>query len=166
MEENEQMQETELHSEDTEQKQDATDWKAEARKWEQRAKENHKKMEEALAASKATTDAADQLADALKRAEKAEAEAAELAKEKEITSMRQEAARQTGLPLETVSVLQGATLEELTANANAIKAALPAYRSLNDTGDHSAAPVTRESIKEIKNEKERLAEIKANIDLF
>lgn len=163
MEENEQKQEAELHSEETEQKQDATDWKAEARKWEQRAKENRKAMEEALSAKEATTDASEQLKEALARAEKAEAEAAELTRQKEISEWKAEAARQTGIPAD---VLRGDTMEEITAHANAIKAALPAYRSLHDTGDHSAPPVTKEGILAIKNEKDRLAAIREHRELF
>lgn len=163
MEENEQKQEPELHSEETEQKQDATDWKAEARKWEQRAKENRKAMEEALTAKEATTDASEQLKEAIARAEKAEAEAAELTRQKEVSEWKAEAARQTGIPAD---VLRGDTLEEITAHANAIKAALPAYRSLHDTGDHSAPPITKEGILSIKNDKERLEAIKKHIDLF
>lgn len=162
MEEKEQVQE-QPHGEPEQVQATETDWKAEARKWEQRAKENHKKMEEALAASKATEDAADQLADALKRAEKAEAEAAALSKQREISEWKSEAARQTGLPAD---ILRGETLEEITAHANAIKAALPTYTSLRDTGDHSDPPVTKEGIMSIKNEKERVEAIKKHIDLF
>lgn len=162
MEENEKMQE-EPHGEPAETQAAEIDWKAEARKWEQRAKENHKRAEELSTAANANAGNADKLREALERAERAEAEAAELNRQKELANAKAQAARLTGVPAE---ILRGETLEELTEHAEAIKAALPAYRSLHDTGDHSSAPVTKEQILAIKNDKERLAAIKANPGLF
>ena len=140
-----------------------TDWKAEARKWEQRAKANSAASEEleALKASSATS-----IAEAVKRAEEAEAKAARLeadaARERTVSAV----AAETGVSSEVLGRMQGDTEEEIRANAQMVRSAMPVYPTTRETGRGEAPAVTKESILGIKNERERLKAIAENADLF
>lgn len=140
-----------------------TDWKAEARKWEQRAKANIAASEE-LEALKAQS-AAD-IAEAVKRAEQAEAKAAQL----EATAARERAinaiAAETGVSAAVLGRMAGDTEEEIRANAQVVRSAIPVYPTVQETGRGNAPSVTKESILNIENPRERLKALTEHVDLF
>lgn len=88
-----------------------TDWKAEARKWEARAKENREKAEQFDAFQESQKTEQQKLADRLAAAEKSATDQASLL-------MRYEVAAKKGIPLAAAARLQGATAEELEADAD------------------------------------------------
>lgn len=139
------------------------DWKAEARKWEARAKANSAANDQ-LEALK-TQSAAD-VADAVKRAEEAEAKAAKL----EAAAQRERAvsavAAETGVSAAVLGRMAGETEEEIRANAQVVRSAMPVYPTTRDAGGASAPAVTRDSILQIRNERERLRAIAEHADLF
>lgn len=140
-----------------------TDWKAEARKWEQRAKANSAANEELEALR--TSSAAD-LAEAVKRAEEAEAKAAQLeaaaARERAINAI----AAETGVSAAVLGRMTGETEDEIRANAQVVRSTMPVYPTTREAGNGTAPTVTRESILQIQNEKERLKAIAEHADLF
>lgn len=140
-----------------------TDWKAEARKWEARAKANNAASDE-LEALK--TQSAAELAEAVKRAEEAEAKAAQL----EATAAREMAvnaiAAETGVSAAVLGRMQGETEDEIRANANIVRSIMPIYPTTREAGNGTAPTVTKESILQIKNERERLKAIAEHVDLF
>ena len=142
---------------------DTTDWKAEARKWEARAKANNAANDE-LEALK-TQSAAD-IAAAVKRAEDAEAKAAQLeaaaARDRAVNAI----ANETGVSAAVLGRMSGDTEEEIRANAQVVRSTMPVYPTTRETGNGNAPTVTRESILQIKNERERLKAIAEHSDLF
>ena len=142
---------------------DMTDWKAEARKWEARAKANNAANDE-LEALK-TQSAAD-IAAAVKRAEEAEAKAAQLeaaaARDRAVNAI----AAETGVSAAVLGRMSGDTEEEIRANAQVVRSTMPVYPTTRETGTGNAPSVTKESILQIKNERERLKAIQENADLF
>lgn len=140
-----------------------TDWKAEARKWEQRAKANSAASEELEALR--TSSAAD-IAEAVKRAEEAEAKAAQLeaaaARERAINAI----AAETGVSAAVLGRMTGETEDEIRANAQVVRSTMPVYPTTRETGSGNAPTVTKESILQIKNERERLKAIAEHADLF
>jgi hypothetical protein len=140
-----------------------TDWKAEARKWEARAKANNAANDE-LEALK--TQSAAELAEAVKRAEQAEAKAAQLeaaaARERAVNAI----AAETGVSAAVLGRMQGETEDEIRANAQVVRSTMPVYPTTQEMGNGNAPTVTRESILQIKNERERLKAIAEHADLF
>lgn len=140
-----------------------TDWKAEARKWEARAKANSAANDELEALR--TQSAAD-VAAAVKRAEEAEAKAAQLeaaaARDRAVNAI----AAETGVSAAILGRMSGDTEEEIRANAQVVRSTMPVYPTTRETGIGNAPSVTRESILQIKNERERLKAIQENADLF
>lgn len=140
-----------------------TDWKAEARKWEQRAKANSAANDELEALR---TSSAAEIAEAVKRAEQAEAKAAQLeasaARERAINAI----AAETGVSAAVLGRMTGETEEEIRANAQVVRSTMPVYPTVQETGRGNAPTVTRESILQIENERERLKAIAEHADLF
>lgn len=97
-----------------------------------------------------------------KRAEEVESERDALKKEQERNSWLSEASKQTGVPAD---VLRGATQEEIMAHAQAI-AAIYSHPVIPDSGAPKPMTVTKADILAIENEKERLAAIRDNAELF
>ena len=155
--------EVEPHGEEQGTNANATDWKAEARKWEERAKAN-KTANDELEALKASSAAS--IAEAVKRAEEAEAKAAQLeaaaAREKAVNAI----AAETGVSAIVLGLMSGSTEEEIRANAQVVRSTMPVYPTTRETGNGNAPTVTRESILQIKNERERLKAIAEHSDLF
>lgn len=107
-----------------------TDWKAEARKWETRAKENKAAAEESQAKAAAALEAANSKIAAL------EADAA-------YASAVRDVAQATGYSETVIRGLKGTTVDELTANAEMLRANLSAYPLSRDAGE--VAPVAKKS---------------------
>ncbi len=72
------------------------------------------------------------------------------------------ASRETGVD---AGLLRGNTQDEILEHARAIRAAYNAP-IVRDSGEHKTVSPTKESILAIKNEKERLAAIRENAELF
>lgn len=139
------------------------DWKTTSRKWEGRAKEN-KEEADGLRAENATLQA--DLAEVTKRAEEAEAKAAQLeaaaARERAINAI----AAETGVSAAVLGRMTGETEDEIRANAQVVRSTMPVYPTTRETGRGNAPAVTKESILQIKNERERLKAIAEHADLF
>lgn len=104
-----------------------------------------------------------QLDELKQQSAKVEAERDELRHKQELASWAEQASAETGVPS---NLLRGSTLEEITEHAKAIKAALPVYPVVTDGGEPKTPRQTKESILAIENEKERLAAIRDNAELF
>lgn len=139
-----------------------TDWKALARKWERQAKANKEKADkwDAQAQAAPTVESLQQQMDELR----AEAEKQRAAAERD--RARYKVAQATGVP---ASLLQGDDEEAMTASANAIaeyaKAQDPSYPADKGAGAHHA-PVSRESIEQIKDPVARINARAQHIDLY
>lgn len=96
------------------------------------------------------------------RAAQADAERAELQRRKDLSDWADAAAKAHGVP---ANILRGETAEEFMAHAEAIRAAIPSYPVVRDTGEPKRVGPTRESILALP-EKERLAAIRQNPELF
>lgn len=134
-------------------------WKAEARKHEKRTKASNK------AAEKVGTEKDD----AITRAEKAEAELAELKAEKARAELVAEIATDTSVNADILGKMIGATREEIAANAEILRATLAGMRSYPKVKDKPAGknpPISKEEIRSIKNAAERRRAIAENLDLF
>ena len=152
------------------------DWKAEyekvlaqSRKWEQRSKDNAAAAKELEALKDASKTDAEKLADATKRAEKAEAALAEYERERERAAIVAEVAAAKGVDAEWLGRMVGDDRKAIEANADYIASKLsgaPIYPSVPDNGHSKAAPITREQIDAIKDPKERLRTRAQHIDLY
>lgn len=139
-----------------------TDWKAEARKWEARAKENKGAAEKLAQIEEANKT---ELEKAKERAEKAEAEAHRLKAETERHQIIEKVAADTGISASVLARMVGETEEEISANAEAVKAAVPTYPSVK-AGNLTPPKVSKEEIMQIKDSRERRAAIAQHLDLF
>lgn len=139
-----------------------TDWKAQARKWEKLAKANKDKadMWDAQAQAAPTVESLQQQLDDMR----ADAEKQRAAAERD--RARYKVAQATGVP---ASLLQGDDEEAMTASANAIaeyaKAQAPSYPADKGAGANHA-PVSRESIEQIKDPVARINARAQHIDLY
>ena len=139
-----------------------TDWKAQARKWEKLAKANKDKadMWDAQAQAAPTVESLQQQLDDMR----ADAEKQRAAAERD--RARYKVAQATGVP---ASLLQGDDEEAMTASANAIaeyvKAQAPSYPADKGAGAQHA-PVSRESIEQIKDPVARVNARAQHIDLY
>ena len=119
---------------------------------------------------------AEELDDAVRRADEAEAErdklrhAAEAEAERdklrhaaEVDAWKAEASASMGIP---AAVLRGETKEDILAHAEAIRSAMPVYPQVKEWGGDAARPMDRQEILAIKNPRERKAAILANLDQF
>lgn len=144
-----------------------TDWKAEARKWEARSKSNKAEADQLREKAAKWDEAQEAGKSELQRLQEqlaaATAERDALAKEKETAQWAREVAEAKHVP---ASVLRGSTKEEMEAHADAILGSGLSFGSVPDGGEQHPSNATRESILAIKNQQERLAAIKANLDLF
>lgn len=98
---------------------EGTDWKAESRKWETRAKENKAKADQFDQLQESQKTEAQRQADALQQAQREAADA-------KSALLRYEVGAAKGVPANLIGRLQGATREELEADADALLAAFPA----------------------------------------
>lgn len=152
------------------------DWKAEyekvlaqSRKWEQRSKDNAAAAKELEALKDASKTDAEKLADATKRAEKAEAALAEYERERERAAIVAEVAAAKGVDAEWLGRMAGDDREAIEANADYIASKLsgaPIYPSVPDNGGSKAAPITREQIDAIKDPTERLRVRAQHLNLY
>jgi hypothetical protein len=142
---------------------------AESRKWEARAKENKdaaKRLAELEGASK--TDA-EKMADAIKRAEEAEAKVADYEREAERAGIVAEVAAAKGVDADWLSRMSGDTREDIEANADFLASKLsgqPIYPSVPDRGQAKTPPMTKEQIESIKDPRERVRMRARHIDLY
>ena len=140
-----------------------TDWeakyhemKAHSRKWEDRAKKNEAAAKELDEIRQSQMSEAEKAAEAVKRA--AEAEAAKEAAEKKLERMSlvQKVASKHKVPS---ALLKGDTEEELEASAKALlefAGSVPPQIPPDQGGAGKTAPITKESLKDIKNPIERI----------
>ena len=99
---------------------------------------------------------------ATERAEAAEKELAGLKHSADVAKWKAAASAATGVP---VAALRGDTEEEITAHAEAIKAAIPIYPQVTETGTNPPE-MSKSDILAIKNPRERRAAMLAHLDLF
>ncbi len=103
---------------------------------------------------------------ATERAERAEAQLADMRSRAEAERMKAEIAADRGIPAE---LLRGSDRAELEAHADAIKAALAGvqrFPNVSDGGDGGTPSATKEEIMGIKDARERVRMIAANPGLF
>lgn len=119
---------------------DATDWKAEARKWEARAKANSQAAKKLASLEDANRTDAEKLARATRRIE-------QLEQAQQQAQWRAEVSKATGVPAE---LLRGASVDEMTAHAEAIKSwqDARAYPVVKDTGRRPQASTTAQQTSE------------------
>ena len=86
--------------------------------------------------------------------------------EKSRREMVEKVAGEVKLPYAAVSMLQGATAEELKANAEALRASMPMYPVTNDNGTVQPSPITREQIDKIEDRDKREAMMLQHLDLY
>lgn len=111
-------------------------------------------------------DQAEELSKATERAERAEAQLADMRSRAEAERMKAEIAAEKGVPAE---LLRGSDRGELEAHADAIKAALAGvqrFPNVSDGGDGGTPSATKEEIMGIKDARERVRMIAANPGLF
>lgn len=132
------------------------DWKREARKWERLAKK----------AGKAAPDGADfeqRLSEMAEQLRALEEERDRLRHETDLRTWADEVATETHVP---ASVLRGSTKEELTAHAQALKAA-GFGMAVPDGGEpHGTPAITREQIESTANAVDRVRLRAQHIDLY
>lgn len=75
-------------------------------------------------------------------------------------------AAEAKLPQQVVSMLSGATEEELATQAAALRSAMPAYPVVHDDGEPGKAAVTAEDIRNIRDPRERIRARAAHPELF
>lgn len=134
------------------------DWKAWSRHWEDMSKAKSKELDEARAT----------LAQAVKRAEEAEAKAAGLEAAAERARTVAAVAAEVGVSAAVLERMAGEGEEDIRANAEVLRASAPAaaYPTAPQGGTPQPPAVTREQVMAIANSRERLKAIADNIDLF
>ena len=103
-----------------------------------------------------------ELEKATERAEAAEKELAGLKHAADVAKWKAAASAATGVP---VAALRGDTEEEITTHAEAIKASMPIYPQVTETGTNPPE-LSKSDILAIKNPRERRAAMLAHLDLF
>lgn len=161
--------ETAMAEEATETAAPEKDWQAEARKWEERSKANRDKakaydeLAEAHEALKAEHGAASERVAALEK------ELGEMRAAKERDASVADAAARHRVDPELLSMMAGATAEEIEANAAALAekvGTLRRYPEVGDQGASSAKPsATKADISKLKG-RAQLEAIAQNIDLY
>lgn len=142
---------------------------AESRKWEARSKANAEAAKRLAELEDASKTDAEKLADATKRAEEAEAKVADYERRAERAGIVAEVAAEKGVDAEILGRMAGDTREEVEANADFVASKLSGahmYPSVSDKGNQSAAPVTKEQIEAIKDQRERVRMRARHIDLY
>ena len=86
--------------------------------------------------------------------------------EKARREMVEKVASEVKLPFAAVSMLQGATAEELKANAEALRASVSMYPVTTDKGTVQPSPITREQIDKIEDREKREAMMLQHLDLY
>lgn len=138
-----------------------TDWKAEARKWEARAKSNKAKADKWDEREEADKSELERMTE---RAQAAEKKVSEFEHAAEVRRWAAEVSEETKVP---ASVLRGESKEEMQAHAKAILGSgLSVYGSVPDAGERGGSHVTRDSILNIKNQRERVRAIAQHPELF
>lgn len=163
--------------------QNATDWKAEyekavaerdkavsqSRKWEERAKANKAKADKADQMEEASKANAEKLADAIARAEKAEAAVKEYETRAERAGIIREVAAAKKVDPELLDRMNGDTREQVEANADWLTTHLSAttrrYPAVADNGGKTT-PVTKEQIEAIKDPAQRIRMRAQHINLY
>ena len=139
-----------------------TDWKALARKWEKQAKANKEKADkwDAQAQAAPTVESLQQQMDELRAEADRQRESAERER------ARYKVSQETGVP---AALIQGDDEEAMAASAAAVaefaKAQAPSYPADKGAGAQHA-PVSRESIEQIKDPVARVNARAQHIDLY
>lgn len=151
------------------------DWRAEyekavaqSRKWEDRAKANKAKADKADQMEEASRSDAEKLADAVARAERAEAKVKEYETRAERDAIVAEVADAKGIDRELLARMNGDDRESVEANADWLKAklaAIPKYPTVDDNGG-KPSPVTVEQIEAIKDPAQRIKARAQHINLY
>lgn len=142
---------------------DAEHWKAEARKWEQRATDNKKELDALKAGNAGGQDFEARLKEVSDQLAQMQRERDELRHQSDLRTWADEVSTAKHVP---ASVLRGSTKEEMEAHADAILGSGLSFGAVPDGGEQHPSSVTKESILAIQNQQERIAAIKANLDLF
>ena len=114
---------------------------AESRKWEGRSKANAEAAKRLAELEDASKTDAEKMADAIKRAEEAEAKVADYERRAERAGIVAEVAAEKGVDAEWLSRMSGDTREDIEANASYIASKLngsPIYPSVTDNGQKKA----------------------------
>lgn len=145
---------------------EATDWEAkyrealeQSRKWEARSKANADKAKAYDAAQKGAEEGQKAASDAVERAEKAEAELAQLRAEKARAGIVAEVAAEKKVDPALLALMRGETREEVEKAADALSkavAAAPIYPGVPDPGKGAGAKAEPGDFSEIKNPAKRV----------
>ena len=114
---------------------------AESRKWEARSKANAEAAKRLAELEDASKTDAEKMADAIKRAEEAEAKVADYERRAERAGIVAEVAAEKGVDAEWLGRMSGDTREDIEANASYIASKLngsPIYPSVTDNGQKKA----------------------------
>lgn len=103
-----------------------------------------------------------ELEKATERAEAAEKELASIKHDAELNAWREAASKATGVP---AAVLRGETEADIMAHAAAIKAAMPIYPSVTETGTEPDA-ITKAEIMAVRDAQKRQKLIAEHPELF
>lgn len=144
---------------------EATDWEAkyrealeQSRKWEARSKANAEKAKAYDAAQKGAEEGQKAASDAVERAERAEAELAQLRAEKARSGIVAEVAAERKVDPALLALMQGDTREEVEKAADALSKAVasaPIYPGIPDPGNGQADP-GEVDFKDIKDPEKRV----------
>lgn len=142
---------------------------AESRKWEARSKANAEAAKRLAELEDASKTDAEKMADAIKRAEEAEAKVADYERRAERAGIVAEVAAEKGVDAEWLGRMSGDTREDIEANADFLASKLsgaPIYPSVADNGASKGAGITKADIEAIKDPKERVRMRAKHLDLY
>lgn len=142
---------------------------SESRKWEARAKENKDAVKRLAELEDASKTDAEKMADAVKRAEEAEAKVADYERRAERAGIVAEVASERGVDAEWLGRMSGDTREEVEANADFIVKKLGGqriYPTVTDNGQQKTPPITKEQIEAIKDPRERVRVRAQHLELY
>ena len=152
------------------------DWKAEyekllkhSRTWEDKAKRLKEKADRYDELEEASKTDSEKLAEAIKRAEEAEAKVADYERKAERASIVAEVAAEKGVDADWLSRMAGDTREDIEANADFLAQKVggaPIYPSVPDRGQAKTPPMTKEQIESIKDPRERVRARARHIELY
>lgn len=133
--------------------------KANAEKWKAMSRKNEQRYKDATSAPAADANEIAKLRNELDT----------MKHEREVAGWKAAAMEANGLSASDAAWVIGSTQEEINASAAAFKAridAVPKGADMGNVGGSTAKPISKQDILGIKNEKERLRAIQANIELF
>lgn len=139
------------------------DWKAMSRKHEDNEKRYKEQLDAANAKVASLESGAQELQQLREQLASITSERDQLQRQHDLRTWADEVSAETHVP---ASVLRGSSKEEMQSHAQAILGSGLSFGAVPDGGEANPSSVTKESILAIQNQQERIAAIKANLDLF